>query len=180
MLLAVVRHRNVWKPKLCPCSLFKYRVLEADLTWTGAWDYLYLDACWAPIWEFLPGCQSMGYIFQPDSTVTETFPIALSVMVGIKLRKHGGKTECIGEEGGNLGCGRGKVCPAGGTCQRQFAFSNDFGWQRTIKLHIMGKAQCLHSSWPVRKNFLNKLICSSSLSRGIIIHYCLPPKASLG
>lgn len=89
----------------------------------------------------------MGYIFQPASTVTETFPIALSFMVGIKLRKHGGKTECSGEEGGNLGCGRGKICPAGGTCQRQFAFSNDFGWQRTIKLHIMGKAQCLHSSW---------------------------------
>lgn len=57
----------------------------------------------------------MGYIFQPVSSATETFPSALSVMVGIWLRKHGRKMERSREEDGNVGCGRDTICPARGT-----------------------------------------------------------------
>lgn len=52
--------------------------------------------------------------------------------------------------------------------------------QRTIKLQVMVRAQCLHTSQQVGKISLNKPTFNFSLRTGIPIQYSLPPKSSLG
>ncbi|KAF2974766.1 hypothetical protein EK904_001634, partial [Melospiza melodia maxima] len=81
-----------------------------------------------------------------ERRVTETFPTALSVMVGIRLRKHGRKMECSGEEGGNIGCGRDAICPAGGT--QQSPLESDTAWMERKRREDVARRHTAETQFP--------------------------------
>lgn len=184
LLLAVARHRKLWKPKSCAfhCSSIGFLKQIWPELWHGT-IYISMSTGFPVENSCLNANPWVAFSNQsplwlrPSQLLCQLWWESNYANMAERLSTVERKVETLSVEGtGSVQLER----LMEGSPGLAMTFAGGAHWRRTVKLYVMFRAQYLQSSWKVGKYPLNQPVCNSSLCRGIPIQFCLPPKHSLG